>query len=187
MALRFSRWRHHGSIQNAFRKVDKADRNAPGCSGHDLSPPTQVFHVCSYSFRSKFLSDRLLPQPSDHHAKDKSELPIPNTVGRRAGPEWLSDRPGRCICAILSWCMRRRLIVARLRVLWLSPHSTRRFLSSWHAMMASTLLLRKRFALGSAQSKTRLCKAHLVHQVSDWGSGVAIKMGRRQGATKEHI
>jgi hypothetical protein len=27
----------------------------------------------------------------------------------------------------------------------------------------------------------------LVHQVSDWGSGVAIKMGRRQGATKEHI
>jgi hypothetical protein len=27
----------------------------------------------------------------------------------------------------------------------------------------------------------------LVHQVSDWCSGVAIKMGRRQGATKEHI
>jgi hypothetical protein len=27
----------------------------------------------------------------------------------------------------------------------------------------------------------------LVHQVSDWGSGVAIKMGRRQRATKEHI
>src|ERR1700719_4291792 len=26
-----------------------------------------------------------------------------------------------------------------------------------------------------------------VHQVSDWCSGVAIKMGRRQGATKEHI
>jgi hypothetical protein len=26
-----------------------------------------------------------------------------------------------------------------------------------------------------------------VHQVSDWGSGVAIKMGRRQGATNEHI
>jgi AcrR family transcriptional regulator len=30
-------------------------------------------------------------------------------------------------------------------------------------------------------------KEELVHQVSDWGSGVAIKMGRRQGATKEHI
>jgi hypothetical protein len=30
-------------------------------------------------------------------------------------------------------------------------------------------------------------KTFLVHQVSDWGSGVAIKMGRRQGATKEHI
>jgi hypothetical protein len=28
---------------------------------------------------------------------------------------------------------------------------------------------------------------YLVHQVSDWCSGVAIKMGRRQGATKEHI
>ena len=27
----------------------------------------------------------------------------------------------------------------------------------------------------------------LVHQVSDWCSGAAIKMGRRQGATKEHI
>jgi DNA-binding transcriptional LysR family regulator len=27
----------------------------------------------------------------------------------------------------------------------------------------------------------------LVHQVRDWFSGVAIKMGRRQGATKEHI
>src|SRR5260370_12960966 len=27
----------------------------------------------------------------------------------------------------------------------------------------------------------------LVHQVRDWYSGVAIKMGRRQGATKEHI
>jgi hypothetical protein len=27
----------------------------------------------------------------------------------------------------------------------------------------------------------------LVHQVSDWCSGVAIKMGRRQGATREHI
>ncbi len=27
----------------------------------------------------------------------------------------------------------------------------------------------------------------LVHQVSDWCSGVAIKMGRRQGARKEHI
>jgi hypothetical protein len=27
----------------------------------------------------------------------------------------------------------------------------------------------------------------LVHQVSGWLSGVAIKMGRRQGATKEHI
>jgi hypothetical protein len=27
----------------------------------------------------------------------------------------------------------------------------------------------------------------LVHQVSDWYSGVAIKMGRRQGVTKEHI
>jgi nitrate/nitrite-specific signal transduction histidine kinase len=27
----------------------------------------------------------------------------------------------------------------------------------------------------------------VVHQVSDWCSGVAIKMGRRQGATKEHI
>jgi hypothetical protein len=27
----------------------------------------------------------------------------------------------------------------------------------------------------------------LVHQVSDWYSGVAMKMGRRQGATKEHI
>jgi hypothetical protein len=27
----------------------------------------------------------------------------------------------------------------------------------------------------------------LVHQVSDWYSGVAIKMGRRQGATKEHF
>ena len=33
----------------------------------------------------------------------------------------------------------------------------------------------------------------LVHQVSDWGSGVAIKMGRRQGGPsrtgdrKEHI
>jgi len=29
--------------------------------------------------------------------------------------------------------------------------------------------------------------SELVHQVSDWGSGVAIKMGHRQGATKEHI
>ena len=34
---------------------------------------------------------------------------------------------------------------------------------------------------------------HLVHQVSDWGSGVAIEMGRRQGGPsrtggrKEHI
>jgi len=27
----------------------------------------------------------------------------------------------------------------------------------------------------------------LVHQVRDWYSGVAIKMGRRQGATREHI
>ena len=27
----------------------------------------------------------------------------------------------------------------------------------------------------------------LVHQVRDWFSGVAIKMGRRQDATKEHI
>jgi len=27
----------------------------------------------------------------------------------------------------------------------------------------------------------------LVHQVRDWYSGVAIKAGRRQGATKEHI
>jgi hypothetical protein len=27
----------------------------------------------------------------------------------------------------------------------------------------------------------------LVHQVRDWYSSVAIKMGRRQGATKEHI
>jgi hypothetical protein len=26
----------------------------------------------------------------------------------------------------------------------------------------------------------------LVHQVRDWYSGVAVKMGRRQGATKEH-
>jgi hypothetical protein len=26
-----------------------------------------------------------------------------------------------------------------------------------------------------------------VHQVRDWYSGVAIKTGRRQGATKEHI
>ena len=36
-------------------------------------------------------------------------------------------------------------------------------------------------------------KIQLVHQVSDWGSGVAIKMGRRQGGPsrtghrKEHI
>ena len=35
--------------------------------------------------------------------------------------------------------------------------------------------------------KTRIIAEQLVHQVSDWGSGVAIKMGRRQGATKEHI
>jgi hypothetical protein len=28
---------------------------------------------------------------------------------------------------------------------------------------------------------------NLVHQVRDWYSSVAIKMGRRQGATKEHI
>jgi ribose transport system ATP-binding protein len=34
---------------------------------------------------------------------------------------------------------------------------------------------------------TVLRDGRLVHQVSDWGSGVAIKMGRRQGATKEHI
>jgi hypothetical protein len=27
----------------------------------------------------------------------------------------------------------------------------------------------------------------LVHQVRGWYSGVAIKMGRRQGATREHI
>jgi len=27
----------------------------------------------------------------------------------------------------------------------------------------------------------------LVHQVRDWYSGVAIKMGRRQGATRKHI
>jgi len=27
----------------------------------------------------------------------------------------------------------------------------------------------------------------LVHQVRDWYSGVAIKMGRRQGTTREHI
>jgi hypothetical protein len=27
----------------------------------------------------------------------------------------------------------------------------------------------------------------LVHQVRDWYSGVAIKIGRRQGVTKEHI
>ena len=27
----------------------------------------------------------------------------------------------------------------------------------------------------------------LVHQVRDWFSGVAIKMSRRQGATKEHV
>jgi hypothetical protein len=34
----------------------------------------------------------------------------------------------------------------------------------------------------------RCCQPNqLVHQVSDWCSGVAIKMGRRQGATKEHI
>jgi hypothetical protein len=38
-------------------------------------------------------------------------------------------------------------------------------------------------ALGQAHSPA----VELVHQVSDWGSGVAIKMGRRQGATKEHI
>ena len=30
-------------------------------------------------------------------------------------------------------------------------------------------------------------RAVLVHQVSDWCSDVANKMGRRQGATKEHI
>jgi hypothetical protein len=30
-------------------------------------------------------------------------------------------------------------------------------------------------------------KRVLVHQVRDWYSSVAIKMGRRQGATKEHI
>ena len=40
---------------------------------------------------------------------------------------------------------------------------------------------------------TALATALLVHQVSDWGSGVAIKMGRRQGGPsrtgdrKEHI
>jgi hypothetical protein len=36
-------------------------------------------------------------------------------------------------------------------------------------------------------SVVTLTTSELVHQVSDWGSGVAIKMGRRQDATKEHI
>ena len=52
---------------------------------------------------------------------------------------------------------------------------------------------RNALASGLVEGKTLKC-AHLhlppfrlVHQVSDWCSGVAIKMGRRQGATKEHI
>jgi hypothetical protein len=32
-----------------------------------------------------------------------------------------------------------------------------------------------------------VAKVDLVHQVRGWYSGVAIKMGRRQGATREHI
>jgi hypothetical protein len=36
----------------------------------------------------------------------------------------------------------------------------------------------------SSSATTLMC---LVHQVRDWYSGVAIKMGRRQGATREHI
>ena len=41
--------------------------------------------------------------------------------------------------------------------------------------------------ISSLVSLTQQVFIELVHQVSDWGSGVAIKMGRRQGATKEHI
>jgi hypothetical protein len=40
---------------------------------------------------------------------------------------------------------------------------------------------------GASAQPIHLSTDALVHQVSDWGSGVAIKMGRRQGATKEHI
>jgi len=35
--------------------------------------------------------------------------------------------------------------------------------------------------------KTNIAFRFRVHQVRDWYSGVAIKMGRRQGATREHI
>jgi len=48
----------------------------------------------------------------------------------------------------------------------------------------------RRSLFESPQSPSEACADQarlLVHQVSDWGSGVAIKMGRRQGATKEHI
>ena len=38
-----------------------------------------------------------------------------------------------------------------------------------------------------AEAQAANAGAKLVHQVRDWFSGVAIKMGRRQGATKEHI
>jgi hypothetical protein len=40
---------------------------------------------------------------------------------------------------------------------------------------------------GARNGSVRENDKPVVHQVSDWCSGVAIKMGRRQGATKEHI
>jgi hypothetical protein len=46
-------------------------------------------------------------------------------------------------------------------------------------MVAILLLPQLRF--------TELFVIGLVHRFRDWYSGVAIKMGRRQGATKEHI
>jgi hypothetical protein len=38
-----------------------------------------------------------------------------------------------------------------------------------------------------SKKSRRFAEKVLVHPVRDWYSGVAIKMGRRQGATREHI
>ena len=60
-------------------------------------------------------------------------------------------------------------------------------------MMREVRLIHLRNAVYHCQWHEDLPARYLVHQVSDWGSGVAIKMGRRQGdpsrtgGRKEHI
>jgi hypothetical protein len=63
-------------------------------------------------------------------------------------------------------------------------------LSSYRGLIAEQIVEAAKAAnekLVTLGYEIQTCFVDLVHQVRGWYSGVAIKMGRRQGATKEHI